>query len=217
MEWRLFNPSFLLSLTLSLLYSFNPVEPVKITLARKDAQLKQIIALQRANLMDSIDADTASAQGFVTVAHELPVLQAMNAATASVIALRERKLVGYCLAMTRNFRDRVPALASLFARLDGLQYRGSALGEAGYLVMGQLCVAEEARGQKIPDRMYKYLRACYYLRFPYCITSIDARNTRSQRVHARTGFTELDRFTEADGRQWIIVIWNWREGMEGFD
>ncbi|MBB4079585.1 GNAT superfamily N-acetyltransferase [Lewinella aquimaris] len=192
------------------------MEPIKITLARKDAQLKQILELQRINALESIDADTAKAQGFVTARHDLPLLKQMNASAASVIALQERKLVGYCLAMTREFSKSLASLAILFERQDVIEHRGQLLGEVEYLVMGQVCVAEEARGQKLADRMYKYLRACYHLRFPYCLTAIDARNTRSQRVHERIGFEELHRFTAPDGRNWILIIWNWRDGMEGF-
>ncbi|THH37702.1 GNAT family N-acetyltransferase [Neolewinella litorea] len=190
--------------------------PIKITLARKDYQLKQILALQRANLIESVDADTASAQGFVTATHDLPLLQRMTAAAASVIAIRERKVLGYCLAMTRDFSEDIPALTFLIQRQDSLMHRGQLLGESEYIIMGQICVAEEARGLRLPDRMYKYLRACYHLRYTYCVTAIDARNTRSQHVHERVGFEELDRFTSADGRNWILVIWNWRDGMEGF-
>ena len=75
--------------------------------------------------------------------------------------------------------------------------------------MGQLCVAEEARGRKLPDRMYKYLRGCYHPRFHYCVTAIDVRNTRSLRVHERVGFEQVDRFVAPDGRDWIIVAWDW--------
>ncbi|MCP9236967.1 GNAT family N-acetyltransferase [Lewinella sp. JB7] len=192
------------------------MEPIKITLARRDGQLKQILELQRINALESLDADTAKDQGFVTARHDLPLLQRMNASAAAVIALRERKLQGYCLAMTREFSQSIPSLAILFEKQDAIVHRGELLGEVEYLVMGQVCVAEEARGQKLADRMYKYLRACYHLRFPYCLTAIDARNTRSQRVHERIGFEELARFTAPDGRNWILIIWNWRDGMEGF-
>ena len=191
-------------------------QPLKLTLARKDYQLKQILQLQRANLIESVDADTASSQGFVTATHDLPLLQRMSASAAPVIGIRGRTVLGYCLAMTRDFATEVPVLTTLFERQDAITHRGELLGDAGYLVMGQICVAEEARGQKLPDRMYKYLRACYHLRFPYCVTAVDARNTRSLHVHERVGFDVLDRFTTPDGRDWVLVIWNWRDGMEGF-
>lgn len=187
--------------------------PLKITLARKDYQLKQILELQRANLVENINSETAISQGFVTARHDLPLLRRMNAAAASVIAIEGRKVLGYALAMTRDFGREMPLLTPLFERQDAIEHRGALLGQTDYLVMGQICVAEEARGQRLADRMYKYMRGCYHPRFPYCVTGIDARNTRSMRVHERIGFEELDRF-RADGHDWVLVIWNWRDGME---
>ena len=187
--------------------------PIKLTLARKDAHLKQILALQARNVPAALDAETAASQGFLTATHDLPLLKEMNAAAASVIALRERKVVGYCLAMTREFGEAVAVLAPLFRRQDEIVYAGQRLGDSGYLVMGQVCVDEAVRGRRVADRMYKYLRSCYHLRFPYCVTAIDERNTRSRRVHERIGFRELDRFTAPDGQNWILVIWEWRKGL----
>ena len=184
---------------------------IKITLARKDYQLKQILKLQQVNVLEAVDGDTAQSQGFVTARHDLNLLQRMTASAASVIALYERKVVGYCLAMTQEFGQAIPVLAPLFERQDETEYRGAPLGQTGYLVMGQICVAEQVRGRKLADRMYKYLRGCYHLRFPYCLTAVDARNTRSLRVHERVGFTTLDRFTAPDGRNWVLLIWNWGE------
>lgn len=196
-----------------------PLPPIKITLARKDVHFKRILELQRANLREALDTETAAAEGFVTATHDLPLLKRMAAAAAPVIALDERKLAGYCLAMTRDFAAEVPVLTDLFARQDAIVHRGERLGDSDYLVMGQICVAPLYRGTgaKIADRMYKYLRACYHLRFPYCVTAVDAANTRSLRVHERVGFTELQRWRAPDGHHWVIVIWNWRDGMEGFD
>lgn len=190
--------------------------PIKLGLARGDARLKQILKLQAANTLEAVDDDTARAQGFVTAVHDLPLLRRMNEAAPAVIARRGRSLVGYALAMTREFGHELEVLRPLFERQDTIEHRGAPLGEADYLVMGQICVAEEARGRRLADRMYKYLRGCYHPRFPYCVTAVDERNTRSQRVHERIGFEELDRFRAADGREWVLVIWNWRDGLEGY-
>jgi ribosomal protein S18 acetylase RimI-like enzyme len=192
------------------------VEDIKITLARKPGQLKQILKLQAANVREAIDEPTAAAQGFVTATHSLEMLREMTASAASVIALLERRVVGYCLAMTAEFGRTIPVLAPVVDRQDAAMFRAAPLGESGYLAMGQICVAEGVRGRKLPDRMYKYLRGCYHPRFPYCVTAVDARNTRSLRVHERVGFERVDRFTAPDGRDWIIVAWDWRAGLEDY-
>lgn len=184
--------------------------PIKITLARKPTELKQILALQAENIPEVLTEDELKSQGFVTAKHDLALLTRMNEAAAAVIAKDGRKVVGYALAMTREFANEIPVLEPLFTRQDKLTYRGQLLGETDYLEMGQICVAEGARGQRLADRMYKYMRVCYHPRFAYCLTAIDARNTRSLRVHERIGFEVLDRFIADDGHDWILVIWDWR-------
>jgi ribosomal protein S18 acetylase RimI-like enzyme len=184
---------------------------IRITLARKKTELKQIIGLQETNLRASVGEEVAEDQGFVTAVHDPKVLAAMNAAAASVIAKDGTKVVGYALTMLREFADDVPALVELFDRQDNAVYKGGRLGDEDYIVMGQICVAEEARGQRLAGRMYKYMRACYSLRFPYVVTAIDARNTRSLKVHEKVGFKVLDEFrAEASGKDWVLVIWDWR-------
>jgi len=185
--------------------------PVRITLARKKTELRQIIELQQKNHLETLDEDTAKDRGFLTAVHEYKVLEAMNSAAATVIAKDGTRVVGYALTMKREFAGDVPALTELFHQQDEAMHDGVRLGDENYLVMGQICVAEEARGQRVADRMYKYMRSCYSLHYPYLVTAIDARNTRSLRVHERVGFKDLVRFTsEETGKDWVIVIWNWR-------
>jgi ribosomal protein S18 acetylase RimI-like enzyme len=185
--------------------------PIRITLARKKTELKQIIELQKKNHLEAVDEDTAKGQGFLTAVHKYEVLEAMNAAAATVIAKDGTRVVGYALTMRREFAADVPALTELFEHQDNAIHEGQLLGDQDYLVMGQICVAKEARGLRLPDRMYKYMRSCYSLHYPYLVTAIDARNTRSVRVHERVGFKELVRFvSEKSGKDWIFVAWNWR-------
>ncbi len=186
-------------------------QAIRITLARKKTELKQIIELQKKNHLEAVSEHTAQDQGFVTAVHTYDVLEAMNSAAASVIAKDGTRVVGYALTMKREFANDVPALTELFERQDNAIHHGQRLGDQQYLVMGQVCVAEEARGKKVVDRMYKYMRSCYSLHYPYLVTAIDARNARSIRVHERIGFKLLDRFIgEESGKDWMLVIWDWR-------
>jgi|AntRauTorckE5430_2_1112549.scaffolds.fasta_scaffold04149_2 L-amino acid N-acyltransferase YncA len=186
--------------------------PIKITLARKKTELKQIIALQKANHLEAVNDDTAKDQGFLTAVHTYEILKAINDAAATVIAKDGTKVVGYALAMKRDFASAVPTITELVVQQDDAIWNGQRLGDLDYLAMGQVCVAEEARGQRLVDRMYKYMRSCYSLHYPYLVTAIDARNTRSRRVHERAGFKLLHRFvSEKTGRDWILVIWEWQE------
>lgn len=189
----------------------NEEKKLRITLARKKTELRQIIELQKKNLPTVISAEEAKDQGFVTAVHSMESLQKMNDGAAAVITKTGTKVVGYALAMRREFAYDVPTLTFLFKEQDEAIYRGKRLGDETYIVMGQICVAEEARGQKLADRMYRYFRSCYSLHYTYLITAIDARNTRSIRVHERVGFKVFHQFQSEDGRDWILVIWPWND------
>ncbi|OAV43236.1 GNAT family N-acetyltransferase [Lewinella sp. 4G2] len=186
-------------------------QDVRITLARKKTELKQIIDLQRANLKAALSEEEATDQGFVTAVHDYDVLEEMNSATAAVIAKDGTRVVGYALAMTRDFADKVPTLTAVWEIQDGAELNGEILGNVNYLGMGQVCVDKEYRGRKLVDRMYKYLRTCYSLHYPYLITSIDEHNTRSRRVHQRMRFQELRTATAPTGQEWVVVGWDWRK------
>lgn len=184
--------------------------PVRITLARKKTELKQIIDLQKTNLRETVGEEVAQDQGFVTAVHDPKVLAEMNAAAASVIAKDGTKVVGYALTMLRRFAEDVPALTEVVEQQNKTLYKGQCLGDTNYLSMGQVCVAEAARGQRLVDRMYKYMRGCYSIHYPYLVTAIDVRNTRSRRVHERIGFKEVHEFHSATtGKDWVIVLWDW--------
>ena len=111
--------------------------------------------------------------------------------------------------MTRPYAERIPTLTEVWELQEGSVMKGKLLRGVNYMGMGQVCVAEEARGQRIVDRMYKYMRTCYSLHYPYLITAIDVKNTRSRRVHERIGFKELRIAPAASGQEWAIVGWDW--------
>src|SRR5581483_9107971 len=103
-----------------------------VGVVRDDRDLEQILALQAKNVV-------ATADGFVTVRHTLPILRAMHAEMPSVVARDERgDVVAYALAMPRSARASLPILTTMFARLDANQ----ALAGLRWYVMGQVCVDE---------------------------------------------------------------------------
>ncbi|SDL48747.1 L-amino acid N-acyltransferase YncA [Catalinimonas alkaloidigena] len=183
---------------------------MEIRLAHTQRDLEGILNLQRLNLPAALSSEELAQQGFVTVQHDLPLLQRMHAAAPSVVAVDDAgEVVSYCLAMLPAFRDDVPVLRPMFQLLDGLSFQNERLGDTTYLVCGQVCVGKPVRGQGAFDRMYAHLQAQYQLQFRYMVTEIAARNARSLRAHARVGFVPFHRYTAPDGEVWDIVGWDW--------
>jgi GNAT superfamily N-acetyltransferase len=171
-------------------------------LVATDHELEQILALQRANLAPSLSADEIVAQGFVTVAHDLPLLRRMHAIAPSIIAVDGHELAGYALVMPVECRALVPVLVPMFDRLV-------CLGATRYYIMGQVCVARPYRGRGVFDALYAAHRAHLSASYERCITEVATRNTRSMRAHERVGFRVLETYTDATD-EWALVSWDWR-------
>lgn len=185
---------------------------ITVTTAQFEADLRGILALQRANLRRALPADVATAQGFVTLQYTLDQMRQMHQAGPSVIAKDGDAVVGYVITTLPETRQFVPELGNLFDQIDTLTYQNRPLPTYAYYVAGQVCVADGYRGQALLDRMYQHHRTIYADQFQLLITDISALNTRSLRVHERIGFQSLQRFYEPTaGEEWVVVVWDWKK------
>jgi len=186
---------------------------VEYTLVRGPRDVEQILALQAENHRDTVDAATAQSDGFTSVRHEPAVLQAMNRAHPSAIAVAGDVVAGYALMMPQQFRDRVPLLEPMFSLFDRLEWRGAPLaGNPRWFVMGQVCVARAFRGQGVFDGVYHQLRDAYAPQFDFVLTEVSQNNKRSLRAHRRVGFETLHVYRDpAADDTWEVVVWDWRE------
>lgn len=183
-----------------------------ITTVQSEADVQGILTLQQTNLRKNVPLDVQLDQGFVTVEHDPMVLTRMNQAAPSVIAKDGDRVVGYALTMLPEFRSDIPELLPLFALIDSLTYQSKPLSEYPYYVMGQVCVADGYRGQRLFDRMYQHHRDVYSDRFQILITDISANNTRSLKAHARVGFESIHEFYDSTlGETWVVVLWDWQK------
>ncbi|MEQ1745352.1 MAG: GNAT family protein [Saprospiraceae bacterium] len=179
---------------------------IRYTTVQNEQDVRQILELQAANHASAISEETARSQGFITVRHDPDVLWRMNQAYPSVIAKDGERLAGYCLVMPRSFAPEVPILAPMFAMLETLAWHGRPLRDGGWFVMGQVCVAEDYRGQGVFDGMYAKLREVCSPAFDFVVTEVAERNTRSMRAHERVGFETFRVYHDATtGEVWHVV------------
>jgi L-amino acid N-acyltransferase YncA len=167
------------------------------------ADLPKILALQKENLEQSVDAAEAREQGFVTVVHTLEKLKQMHALAPSIVAGEGDELLGYAITMPVATRALIPVLDPMFAQIEKLP---SLQGRRWY-VMGQICVAKRARGQGVFTAMYDEHARRYADQFDLIVTEIADRNTRSLRAHQRQGFEVIHRYSDATD-DWSVVAWN---------
>ncbi len=166
-----------------------------------------MLALQQLNLPHRSSAEKIAQQGFVTVQHSLALLEKMNNAARHVIAKDGDKVVGYALVMLPSFQDMVPVLKPMFRKLETLSYFDTPLDSLKYYVMGQICIAEDYRGQGIFQGLYEKHKELYSSQFDLCITEVATRNPRSIRAHQKVGFEIIHTFTD-ETDTWHIIAWN---------
>ena len=172
-----------------------------VGLAATDADLEGILAVQVANR-------TPTADGFVTVRHDLDLLRRMHALAPSVVARDAAgTVVGYALVMLREARPWIPVLEPMLARLDALPIgERTGIADPRWYVMGQVAVAASHRGLGVFDAMYAAHRAHYGDRFDLTITEIAERNPRSMRAHARVGFRTIESYVHDDDAWHIVAL-----------
>lgn len=178
---------------------------IEFTTSNTQVELEGILALQQANLPKNISSEEAKKEGFVTVEHDLPLLEKMNTPYPHIIAKADKKVVGYTLIMLRSLREDIPVLVPMFNEIDQVLYQGMLLGDSEYVVMGQVCVARMYRGKGVFAGLYQKMGELMHPHFDYIITEVAVRNTRSMRAHEKVGFETVHEFKDQTD-VWAIML-----------
>ncbi|GAA0713095.1 hypothetical protein GCM10009430_04350 [Aquimarina litoralis] len=173
------------------------------TIASKDEELHQILALQQSNLSESISSNEKQKEGFVTVKHNFDILKKMNTQQPHIIAKHNDKIVGYALCMTKDFGNDIEVLKPMFAKIDTLIEP-----RINYIVMGQVCVDKTYRRQGILRGLYQKMKSSLQEKYSLLITEVASNNKRSLEAHSAIGFKDLIVY-QADTIEWHIISWDW--------
>ena len=183
---------------------------VKVTRVSSPNEIIGIRDLQALNLKQNITAEEAIEQGFLTAAYTIEYLQEMNVSSPSIIAKDGDKVVGYALVATKDIRKGHDLIEGLFDAIDACEYNRKLLRDVNYVVVGQLCVAKEYRGQDLVQKLYGHFRDCLSNEFTYLVTDVAKANVRSLKAHKKRGFQVINELTYG-GFGWDIVLWDWNE------
>jgi ribosomal protein S18 acetylase RimI-like enzyme len=187
------------------------ITKVKVTRVSSLIEIIGIRNLQELNLKRNITSQEAIDQGFLTADYTIEYLQEMNSACPSIIAKDGEKVVGYALVITKDIRNGHDLVEGLFDAIDRCEYKGKLLRDVNYVVVGQLCVAKEFRGQELVQKLYEHFRDCLSNEFIYLITDIAQSNVRSLKAHKKRGFQVINQMSYG-GIGWDIVLWDWKIG-----
>lgn len=179
-----------------------------LTTVETTAELQQILELQKQNLAQNLDQFEIESQGFVTVIHDLHVLQQMHDLAPSIIAKDKQEVVGYALVMLRECRQLCPTLEPMFKNLDLLKYRNRPVTDYNFYIMGQVCIDKKFRRTGLFDQLYQKHKEIYSGKFDFVITEVSMRNQRSLRAHQRVGFETINTYRD-ELDEWAVVLWSW--------
>lgn len=178
--------------------------------ADSDDDLRGVLTLQVKNLARSLSANEKAEQGFVTVEHCFDLLKKLNNTEKHIVAKSNNIIVGYVLSMTKNARAEIPFLYPMFDVFDRTAYLDRSISEYNYIIVGQVCVDKDFRGQGIFDNCYKAYKDFHKDTYDFAITEIAQTNLRSLNAHKRIGFKELTSYTDSYNTTWIVVVWDWK-------
>ena len=170
-------------------------------------ELNQILHLQAQNHYTNITENIKIKDGFVTVKHDISTLKAMNTAAKQIIALDKNKVIGYALAMPREFQQIIPVLIPMFEMFSSIQYKGKQLSLHNYYVMGQICIAKEYRGKGIFKMLYDKHQEIYSSTYDLILTEVSSSNIPSMKAHQKVGFETIHSFQDATDH-WHILAWD---------
>ena len=78
------------------------------------------------------------------------------------------------------------------------------------MVVGQVCVDKQYRGQGIFDQVYVTYKNYYLNKYDFAITEIANTNIRSLNAQKRIGFKEIHSYLAPDNTEWVVVVWDWK-------
>lgn len=171
---------------------------------RDEGHLREILALQSKNLEQAISNEVLEKEGYVTVHHNLKLLQELAEPHGHTVALINGVVVGYALVMTREFADRIPVLKSMFKQFENCHWAGVKLGQIDLHVMGQICVDSSHRGSGLFRGLYDHQRTALKGASQVIITEVAERNQRSLQAHLAIGFESIQEFSD-ENELWHII------------
>ncbi|MDE1205637.1 GNAT family N-acetyltransferase [Tenacibaculum larymnensis] len=175
---------------------------IEFITATNQTDLLQILDLQRQNLPEKLSETDKKEQGFVTVRHDLEILQKMNDMHPHIIARNDGKVIGYALSMSKSFRNDIPTLIPMFDEIDT-----TSKGAKPYILMGQVCIGKNFRGKGIFRGLYTKMKEEFTGIYHSIITEVDEENTRSMNAHKAIGFKTLKTY-KSNNHNWEIIYLN---------
>jgi ribosomal protein S18 acetylase RimI-like enzyme len=133
----------------------------------------------------------------------------MHQLAPSIIIKNEGKVVAYALTTLKESKGFHPDLETMFRNLEMVQYKSKPLSEYRFYCMGQICVAEEYRGEGLVSKLYQKHKEINADDYDFILTEVSTSNYRSLRAHEKIGFQTIHTYTNVMDK-WNVILWDWK-------
>ena len=168
--------------------------------ASTNRELKEILALQKDNLVANLNENEKLVEGFVTIEHNLDLLKEMNELFPHTIAIHNNRVIGYALSMHPKLKDKIP-----FFKTDVLPDFDLLHRTRIYSNGASICVAKAYRQKGVFRALYQHLFSSISPSFKAIITEVSLKNKRSLAAHLAIGFKEIIQH-KSNGGDWSIIV-----------
>jgi hypothetical protein len=152
-------------------------------------QAREVEALNQANMLEHLSAETAQTKGFLTALYPADLLMQMAVNTPTAIALQQNRVVGFLVL--NSPLAHLPVHRSAMSALGQRLYKGRPLASYRYVRCGPLCVSSEVRKRSVAKGLYNFV-AREYQQFDLFVVRVNQTNGLSLEAHKKLGFRQFD-------------------------
>jgi GNAT superfamily N-acetyltransferase len=177
----------------------------------KESEITALLDLQKANLVQNLDAQTIDSQGFVSFVYTPEIIKAMMQEEPQIIAKDGDLIIGYALTTTLKYGETMTLMKPLVEMSQNLSYNDQPLSQSWYYIMGQVCVRAGYRGKGVFEALYQGHKQYLSSEYDFVITEIADNNKRSLAAHRRIGFKTIhEYYDDISKKNWHVVLWDFK-------
>lgn len=174
------------------------------------ATLEDIPAIQKLqedNLIQSISADQIKSSGFLTLKNSDEELsEIINNHENNIFTVRDNDgLEGFLISATKEQAEKITYFNEFIEKLNSVNYKEKSLKKIDYCVLLQICIANKYKGKGVLGELYAFAKNKLGEKYDLGVGEIAFENEHSLKAHEKMGFEIIDKYIDANNRNWHIV------------
>ncbi|HGW5374936.1 TPA: hypothetical protein ACNIJL_003945 [Pseudomonas aeruginosa] len=162
------------------------------------SDIKTILELQEANLLENMSSEEARAHGFLRTRLSQDNMEYLIDKNWIFVGKIEGRIVSYILGGDWSFFRQWEIFEVMCSRLEDKEVAGIKLSLMNTYQYGPVCISRENQGVGIFRKLLFTLFRQFSIDYRMAITFINSENVRSLAAHRREGMEVIDTFLLGD-------------------